>query len=147
MRKKNEPIKVTTLEQKAYALSQMNLLKLKPEIANQFATHGTLFKSVNGKLIPLTDEESAMITDWEKRTDCLAYHVIYSEMYSCTLCNILYVSPFEGDCKADLRMIEEYKDGLSTYVFAYCINHDFPAGSEFGPIQILMSNEALQRIG
>lgn len=97
--------KMTQKKQKAAALTLMEALRLNSDVIEQFAARKTVFKSVNETILPLSAAEKKTIAKWEKETGCLVYHVICSEMYSCTLYNLLYASSFKEDCQKDLELI------------------------------------------
>lgn len=141
-----EFMKMTPDEQKAAALVLMKELELRPDIIRKFAAHKTVFKSVNGKIFPLSSDEVKMIIKFKKETGHLVYHIICSEMESCKLYNLLYVCADAGDFREYLEMIKQCTGSSTIDTIAYCMNITIPAYSEFGLILMKRSNGALIRI-
>lgn len=142
---------LTREEQKEEAVKQMKALGLKQETIQQFISCGTVYKSVHGKLLPLTPSEEGAIQRWEKKTDALVYHIIFNTMTSegLTYCflNMLYVEPHKEGYEAELAIISEYAGEGAVMVFAYCINLDIPELSEYGLITVVNEKGILDRIG
>ena len=134
-------------EQKQFAIEEMTLLGIAPSAIRQFTDAGVVLKSVAGQLKPLSALEAELVASFEKRSGCLAYHVIYSFMLSCHLLNILFASPSLDDCTEDLKIIDSGRTKKYWQLLAYCINLDIPEFSEFGSIEVLKIDDGLIRIG
>lgn len=121
------------------ALARMKLLKLHPNVINEFKTENKLNRSEFGLgiLYWLTDDEKQLVEDFKKEHEgYIVYHVIktntvdYGVVY-----DLLYVSPQEDEWVLDR---EKLKDNL---VMSYTVTEC----AEFGPIQIKMINGGVAR--
>lgn len=77
-----------------------------------------------------TDNELAMIREFEQEHNAVVYHVIRSFMEFGTCDCYLFVSDYEEEWEQEV----EYTKRGSAFVYVY--NHDEPAFSEFGSIGV-----------
>lgn len=115
---------------KAEAIRRMKLLKLHQNAIKEFETEGKLNLSRGGFLYWLDDVQKKMITDFEEKTNCVAYHCIESNTSFGKLLSVLYVSSHPEEWEDD---IEDMREG---YQMAYVFNLDDDICSEFGSIGI-----------
>lgn len=123
------------------ALTRMTEFKMLPQVINEFR-EGILYRTETqaGILYWLSNEEKAMVQDFEKETGNLVYHLIKTSTTYGTIYNFLYVDSDDGEWCIDK---ENIRDG---YQLAYAKNIDADDCSEYGSIGIRMRNGGLVRV-
>lgn len=121
------------------ALARMKLLKLHPNVINEFKTENKLNRSEFGLgiLYWLTDDEKQLVEDFKNEYEgYIVYHVIKTNTVDFgVVYDLLYVSPNEEDWLSER---EDIKDNI---VMSYTVT-EF---AEFGPIQIKLINGGVAR--
>ena len=121
------------------ALARMKLLKLHPNVINEFKTENKLNRSEFGLgiLYWLTDEEKQLVEDFKKEHEgYIVYHVIKTNTVDFgVVYDLLYVSPQVNEWVLDR---EKLKDNI---VMSYTVTEC----AECGPIQIKMINGGVAR--
>ena len=125
--------------QKIEALERMKQLHLLDDVIKCFREAGKLFRSEGvqmpggkrmGVLYWLTDEEEAMVKEWEEQTGNMVYHVIQNRTKYGMLYSFLYVSTDTEEWEMDN---EDLKEGCP---IAYVKNVDDEDCSEYDGIGI-----------
>ena len=121
------------------ALVRMKILKLHPNVINEFKNENKLNRSEFGMgiLYWLTDDEKQLVKDFEKEYEgYIVYHVIKTNTVDFgVVYDLLYVSPQVNEWVLDR---EKLKDNI---VMSYTVTEC----AECGPIQIKMINGGLAR--
>lgn len=121
------------------ALARMKLLKLHPNVINEFKNENKINRSEFGLgiLYWLTDDEKQLVEDFKNEYEgYIVYHVIKTNTVDFgVVYDLLYVSPKEDEWVLDR---EKLKDNL---VMSYTVTEC----AECGPIQIKMINGGLAR--
>lgn len=121
------------------ALERMKILKLHPNVINEFKIENKLNRSEFGMgiLYWLTDKEKQLVEDFEKEYEgYIVYHVIKTNTVDFgVVYDLLYVSPQVNEWVLDR---EKLKDNI---VMSYTVTEC----AECGPIQIKMINGGLAR--
>lgn len=130
----------TREEMEQEAVDRMRIFKMLPQVISDFSEN-RLYRSETqiGILYWLSDEEKAMVQDFENRTGKLVYHLIKSHTTFGTLYNFLYVNSNDDEWSADRE------DILEGYQLVYVKNMDAGDCSEYGGICIEMRNGGLVR--
>lgn len=140
--KENE-VTVTREQQKSEAILRMEIMGIIPQAIEQFK-EGKINCSENiGILYWINDSVKEMVAEFEKKYDCLVYHVIYG-CYNFAgekqfHYSFLYVSPDKEEWAAERRNI------LQRNPIAYVINETWNI-REFGCISIVENFGGLIRI-
>lgn len=131
---------MATDKMKQEALSRMRMLKLQPEIIQEFEENGRLFASIGDGILFDPDEEIDQIVSYfQSEYGYLVYHVIDDLTDAGRLITLLFVSNMEEDWPFDKNDIQ---DGIP---FAYVANLDFPHFSEFGCVGVKPSFGGVKR--
>ena len=132
---------VTLKEKKTEAIARMKMLKLHENPIREFEKENKLNLSEHGGMLYwLSDEQKAMVKDFEEENNALVYHVIHNYMDFGELLTFLYVSDYKEEWKLDRN---DLKQG---YALAYVKNIDDDFCSEFGSVEIKPQFGGLVRI-
>lgn len=122
-------------EKKKEAIKRLKKLRVYEEVTEQFEKEGLINMSEPpfGACYWPTDNELAMIREFEQEHNAVVYHVIRSFMEFGTCDCYLFVSDYEEEWEQEV----EYTKRGSAFVYVY--NHDEPAFSEFGSVGIKLT--------
>lgn len=122
-------------EKKKEAIKRLKKLRVYEEVIEQFEKEGLINMSepTFGACYWPTDNELAMIREFEQEHNAVVYHVIRSFMEFGTCDCYLFVSDYEEEWEQEV----EYTKRGSAFVYVY--NHDEPAFSEFGSVGIKLT--------
>lgn len=131
---------ITREDMRAEGVERMTLLNLHPQAVREFAKGEKVNFSLSGILYWLDEKMTEEVKAFEKKYNCMVYHVIHSTTEIGELLTLLYVSSNDEDWeddRADLKeAVEDYK-GIKFYnPYAYVINRSNPDFSEFGRVGI-----------
>ena len=125
-------MKVSIDEKKVEAIERMKLLKIFPEVIEQFRNDGLVSLSYPpfGAHFWLDDESKQIVADFEKKNDALVFTGIRSYTNIGMMDSFLFVSDYKEDWTIERR------DFRNSTALAYVYNHDMPDCSEMGCIGI-----------
>lgn len=124
------------------AIKRMKLLKLHPNVINEFKEEQRLNKSDlnKGILYWLNEEEQEMIEKLEKKYKFMTYHIIHSYSNLGETYEILFIKDNKEEWKAEM---EDLKNG---YAMARVEVINCPINSEFGYIGVKSINGGVVRV-
>ena len=124
------------------AIKRMKLLKLHPNVINEFKEEQRLNKSDlnKGILYWLNEEEQEMIEKLEKKYKFMTYHIIHSYSNLGETYEILFIKDNKEEWKAEK---EDLKNG---YAMARVEVINCPINSEFGYIGVKSVNGGVVRV-
>ncbi len=136
-------MKVSREEKKIEAIKRLKAMGVIPDAINQFKESDTVMVSENpyGFLYWLNDEQKKLVSDFESEHNGLVYLVNLCNTEFGKLLSLFYVSDYKEEWEMDNEDIAE------GYAMVYCINLDWPDGSEFGTIAFKSINGGVKRIG
>ncbi|MCL2321845.1 MAG: hypothetical protein FWC47_07040 [Oscillospiraceae bacterium] len=118
-------------EKRNEALSRLNMLKLHPNVKNDFKNEGKINKSEGcGLLFWLDEKEQEYVNEFQDIYCTLVYHVIVTNFQFGKCFSILYVSAYKDEWEIEIEDLE------NNCPIAYVKNLDDPESSEFGAIKI-----------
>lgn len=119
-------------EKKKEAIKRLKKLRVHEEVIAQFEKEGLVNMSEPpfGACFWPSDDELAMIREFEQEHNAVVFHVVRSFMEFGTCDCYLFVSDYKEEWEQDN---EDIKHG-SALVYVY--NHDEPCFSEFGTVGI-----------
>lgn len=122
-------------EKKKEAIKRLKKLRVYEEVIEQFEKEGLINMSEPpfGAYCWPTDNELAMIREFEQEHNAVVYYVVRSFMEFGTCDCYLFVSDYEEEWEQEV----EYPKRGSAFVYVY--NHDEPAFSEFGSVGIKLT--------
>ena len=112
------------------AIKRLNLLKIDSRVVESFVEDNVVLMSDMGDevICELDDEEKVLISDWEKNTGNVVYHVIKDfSLKGCFYC-IFYVSQYEEEWDMDIRYLKQQNPII------YVMNIITEEYSEYGSI-------------
>ena len=123
-------------------IKRMKLLKLHPNVINEFKEEQRLNKSDlnKGILYWLNEEEQEMIEKLEKKYKFMTYHIIHSYSNLGETYEILFIKDNKEEWKAEK---EDLKNG---YAMARVEVINCPINSEFGYIGVKSVNGGVVRV-
>ena len=135
-------------KQKQEAIKRMKILKLLPNIIEDFKTEDIVFYSESlsrdfqGILYWVSNKEDfvELIEHFEDRYEALVYHAILGHYDFGTCLNLLYVSNDKSEWITERNVLKEHLD------YAYVHNFDEPEFSEFGFIRLRPVSGGVTRI-
>jgi len=134
--------KITIEEQKAEAIKRMKLIKLMPEIIEQFEQDNTVhYSEAMGILYWIFNEPEweEHIKQLEIKWNILVYHAELSYLEFGTCLSLFYVSSYKEE------WAREKKDLEKGYACCYVWNIDDDVCSEFGSITFRLMNGGVKR--
>lgn len=124
-------VKLTMKEQQIQeAIERLKLLKLHPNVLNEYIKDNTVNVSEHGILFWANKEQKEIIQQFEEKHNATVYHAIRSFTSIGEMLSLLYVSKYKSEWKRDK---EDLKAG---YPIVYVKNIDDDFCSEFGSIEI-----------
>jgi len=119
-------------EKKKEAIKRLKKLRVHEEVIAQFEKEGLVNMSEPpfGACFWPSDDELAMIREFERQHNAVVYHIVRSFMEFGVCDCYLFVSDYEEEWEQDAEDIKH--DTVLVYVY----NHDEPAFSEFGAVGI-----------
>ena len=125
-KRKNEAIKRTEELQKAFGLSKDLVQSLKDNIV--MFSYETA-KKRNGRMAPISSQKkySKIVREFEEKNNCYVYHAIETRsIFNKLILTLLFVSGDEEEWELD--RLED------NYIYAYCVNIQYPECSEYGDV-------------
>jgi len=136
--------KVTIEEQKAEAIKRMKIMKLLPNIIDEFEKDEVVHYSENiGILYWISNEPEwdEYIREFEIKRNALVYHAELSYLEFGTCLSLFYVSSYKEEWARDKKDLE------NGYACCYVWNIDDDMCSEFGSITFRPMNGGVKRTG
>ena len=140
----NIEIKCPFQDKKAEAVKRMRLMKLMPNIIEEFEKESTVhYSEICGILYWVSNNEgwTDYIGKFEAKWNALVYHAELSHMEFGDCLSLFYVSGHRDEWERD---IADLKEG---YALCYVWNIDDPDCSEFGGITFKPMNGGVKRTG
>lgn len=134
---------ITREEKKIEAIYRLKLMDIIPDAIHQFEKDDTVMVSENpyGFLYWLDDSQKELVKKFEQEYNALVYLANLCNTEFGQLLSLFYVSDHKDEWEMD-------NDDLANgYAMVYCINFDWPDGSEFGFISFGFINGGITRIG
>ena len=116
-------------------LGILDLHKLIPKYKD-----GSIYKSIQGFLYWLDEDEKKMVAEFEQENNAVVYHIIHQKTNIGELYNLLFVNL--DDSEWDI----EREDLKNEQALAYVVNKTYPESSEFGMIGMQRIDGGLKRI-
>ena len=115
----------------AECMERMKILGMKPKQMKAFEKEQKIYVSEGGIILyELDEKQRQMVHEWERKHNCVVYHVLHYYMYGLEMYTFLYVAPSEDEWEMDRMELEKMQP------FVYCLNVNIPEYSEFGSIII-----------
>lgn len=129
MENKNEVTREMMVDE---ALRRMKMLDIMKQPIKEFKEEGKINLSENGGFLYwINEEQQKYVDEFEKKYDCLVYHIVHTYAQFGELLVMLYVSSHPEEWEYDMELI----DGVySTY--AYVVNLTVPDFSEIGGVGV-----------
>ena len=122
-------------EKKKEAIKRLKKLRVYGEVIEQFEKEGLINMSEPpfGACYWPSDDELAMIREFEQEHNAVVFHVVRSFMEFGTCDCYLFVSDYKEEWEQDAEDLKQ--EAALVYVY----NHDEPAFSEFGSVGIKLT--------
>lgn len=127
-------------KQKEEAIRRLDLLFIMDKAIEEFIQDGGIYKSIDGGLYWLTDEEHEFVEKVEEDGN-LVYHAILSNTEFGKMLTLLYVSKHEEEWGMDKA------DIVDKIAISHVINMSHPELSEIGTIAFESKYGGLVRVG
>jgi hypothetical protein len=131
-------------DKKAEAIKRMKLMKLMPEIIEQFEQDNVVhYSETMGILywLPNKPKWVEKVKEFEEKYKCLVYHAEYSRTEIGDLLTLFYVSDHKDEWERDRQ------DLVDQNPLVYVWNMECPFSSEFGCITFKSINGGVKRTG
>ena len=128
---RNEAVTRTEELQKAFDLPKDLVQSLKDNIV--MFSYETA-KKRNGRMAPISSKKkySKIVREFEEKNNCYVYHAIETRsVFNKLILTLLFVSRDEEEWELD--RLED------NYIYAYCVNIQYPECSEYGDVFLEVS--------
>lgn len=144
---------ILKLFQKEEAIKRLELLKLHPNVLNEFKKKGTVYyserqnKIFDGILYWVSNEKEyeQVIKEFEKTRHALVYHAQLTRFNFGLCLSLLFISQYPEEWEQDREDLMPDSNGIM-YPYAYAYNLDIPDYSDLGKIGIVRKNGGISRV-